>query len=107
MTLSAGLAGSGLPQFSSLIASTSFAVTLVGDLVLIPNHGIEGAALASSIAYFVSGLFALTVYCRKTNSRVSDLLLLRRSDFSFLRAGLTRAHQVLRRSTELASDFSS
>lgn len=48
----ADLAGRGRPQFSSICAFLSLAVTVTLDLLLIPRMGINGAALASSAAYF-------------------------------------------------------
>jgi O-antigen/teichoic acid export membrane protein len=49
----ADLAGRGRPEFSSICAFLSLAVTVSLDLLLIPRMGINGAALASSAAYSV------------------------------------------------------
>lgn len=49
----ADLAGRGKPEFSSISAFLSLVVTVSLDLLLIPRMGINGAALASSAAYFV------------------------------------------------------
>lgn len=49
----ADLAGRGRPEFSSICAFLSLAVTVSLDLLLIPRMGINGAALASTAAYSV------------------------------------------------------
>lgn len=49
----ADLAGRGRPEFSSICAFLSLAVTVTLDLLLIPRMGINGAALASTVAYTV------------------------------------------------------
>jgi O-antigen/teichoic acid export membrane protein len=49
----ADLAGRGRPEFSSICAFLSLGVTVGLDLVLIPRMGINGAALASTVAYSV------------------------------------------------------
>lgn len=52
--MSADLAARGKPEYSSVCAFLSLAVTLVLDFLLIPRIGIQGAALASSCAYLVN-----------------------------------------------------
>lgn len=60
--MSADLAARGKPEYSSVFASISLAVTILLDFALIPRMGIEGAALASSVAYFVdSALLAMAL----------------------------------------------
>jgi Na+-driven multidrug efflux pump len=60
--ISADLAARGKPEFSSIFAFISLAVTVVLDFLLIPRMGIQGAALASSAAYLAdSALLAITL----------------------------------------------
>jgi Na+-driven multidrug efflux pump len=44
--------------------------------------GIEGAAIASIIAYAVHSLVVLTVFLRKTKLPLSEILFIRREDIS-------------------------
>ena len=58
--LAADLAGRGYPIINSACASIGLVMTIGFDLVLIPAHGIVGAAIASSISYLaVAGTVAL------------------------------------------------
>lgn len=60
--MSADLAARGKPEYSSIFAFISLAVTILLDFALIPRMGIQGAALASSAAYFVdAALLAITL----------------------------------------------
>lgn len=60
----ADLAGRSRPEFSSICALLSLAVTVSLDLLLIPRMGINGAALASSIAYSVQTVL-LAIFLRQ------------------------------------------
>jgi Na+-driven multidrug efflux pump len=67
--MSAVITGRGKPEFNSMVAIASGALTLVLDFVLIPRMGIRGAALASSIAYALGAV--LTGFGLKHLLRVS------------------------------------
>lgn len=72
--MSSDLAARGRPEYNSVFALVSLAVTMVLDMVLIPRMGIRGAALASSAAYFVdAGLVAIAL---KHQLKVSWRMLL-------------------------------
>ena len=49
------LAGRKKTAYASFAGISALVVTVILDLLLIPRMGIQGAALASSIAYFVNG----------------------------------------------------
>jgi O-antigen/teichoic acid export membrane protein len=58
----ADLAARGKPEFSSIFAVVALGITVLLDLFLIPRMGIQGAALASSIAYTTNAtLIAITL----------------------------------------------
>jgi O-antigen/teichoic acid export membrane protein len=51
--MAADLTARGKPEYNSMIAIASAALTVLLDFALIPRMGIRGAALASSITYFL------------------------------------------------------
>ena len=69
--------------YATLLA---LAVTLILDLVLIPTLEVNGAAIASSIAYAVSLLATLWFYRRLSGASVWGALLPRASDAQYYRA---------------------
>ncbi len=56
------IAGRGYPHYNSLNAGLALVLTVGLDLVLIPRHGVLGAALASSIAYTAIFFTAISFY---------------------------------------------
>ncbi len=70
----------GHPTIKSCTSGIALVVTLGLDILLIPLWGIEGAALASSVAYIFAFLIALGYYCKTTRFHPLDLLIIRWSD---------------------------
>jgi O-antigen/teichoic acid export membrane protein len=54
--MAADLTARGKPEYNSMIAIASAALTVLLDFALIPRMGIRGAALASSITYFLQAI---------------------------------------------------
>jgi O-antigen/teichoic acid export membrane protein len=82
--LSADLAGRGRPGTASITAGTSLIFTIALDIALIPDHGIEGAAVASTIAYSAGFLVSMAMFVRITKVRVGEVLIPRRDDIGYL-----------------------
>ena len=59
----------GKAQYVLAGAALSMLVTTVLSLALIPEHGAEGAAIASSCGYLVSGIAAWIVFVRMAGLR--------------------------------------
>lgn len=71
----ADLMARGMPEYSSIFAFVTLSVTVVLDLVLIPRMGIQGAALASSAAYFTNTALVAIVLKRKLGVTWKALLV--------------------------------
>jgi O-antigen/teichoic acid export membrane protein len=89
------LAMRGYPAFKSYTSGIALILTLGLDILLIPLWGIEGAALASSVAYISAFLIALKYYCKITGFHPLDLLIIRRSDISQLKTILGNGLEYL------------
>jgi O-antigen/teichoic acid export membrane protein len=85
------LAGTGRPEIGTVGAIVSLVSTVLLDIILIPQLGIVGAALASSFAYSLSTLVILVVFLRVTELGPRDVLLLRRADVLLLSRALSAA----------------
>jgi O-antigen/teichoic acid export membrane protein len=72
--VAADLKGRGRPDLVSWAALLTVVATVAADLALIPLLGIEGAALASVIAYTVSAAALLIGYRSVTGGRLSALV---------------------------------
>lgn len=62
------------PGRASFAAAAAFAATLSLDLLLIPNHGGLGAAIASTLAYSAGGVAACVLFSRHFGVRGRELL---------------------------------
>ena len=87
------LAGRGRINLGILCTGLTLAVMVLFDWLLIPGWGAEGAesgakgaALASMIAYVVTSVFSVLLYCRVAGVGVGEVLLPRRSDLVHYRA---------------------
>lgn len=72
--LMALMAGLGKPQVSAHATMSGLVATVILDFMLIPRFHIVGAAVASSIAYWVSALTVLYLYRLHTKEPLSTLL---------------------------------
>jgi O-antigen/teichoic acid export membrane protein len=70
----------GKPLINSYITLASLAVTLAADFILIPPFGVEGAAVASSLAYSTHLALSLVMYRRISGQSIMDALFVRSSD---------------------------
>lgn len=74
------VSGRGLPVGHIWAALASVAVTIVGNLVLIPRIGVAGAAITSSTAYAVYAVAIGLWFSRATGVGLSTLFIPRRDD---------------------------
>ncbi|HUX83864.1 MAG TPA: polysaccharide biosynthesis C-terminal domain-containing protein, partial [Chitinophagaceae bacterium] len=78
---------SGMNRVQINLAGSVLCVVIIVslDFALIPKWGIDGAALASSLGYGASGIYAMARFRRLHPVRWQDLLSLRRPDLRYLR----------------------
>ena len=67
--------GSGNVKYSTFCSVFGLLVLLVAGLVLIPVHGVLGAAITSSIAYSCMLIFSIAVFMKKTETSLREFLL--------------------------------
>jgi O-antigen/teichoic acid export membrane protein len=86
--LSRYIVGGGRPGTGTLIMIAGLVINIGANLVLIPAHGIRGAAAASSISYVVTAALTLVVFHRLSGRGWGETLLIRRTDIVALVAAL-------------------
>lgn len=80
--LGSAIAARGMPEIGIYTGLVSVPATIIFGFLLIPTMGIEGAALASIIAYSLNALTALVVFVKVTGISPLDVLFLNRDDVS-------------------------
>ena len=68
------LTGRDHPVAASMAIGSAFVFTIVLDVVLIPEYGDLGAAIASSVAYTFGGVVIALVFVRTLGGRLRDLV---------------------------------
>jgi len=72
--IASDLKGRGRPGLVSISATFALGATVVGDVALIPAFGIEGAAVASFVAYSTGAAVMLIMYRRVTGASLARLI---------------------------------
>ncbi|MGH2763802.1 MAG: oligosaccharide flippase family protein [Thermoleophilaceae bacterium] len=62
------------PLLETAAIGVAFALVVVLDILLIPPHGAEGAAVASTIAYSAGGVAVVLIFARALGARPRDLI---------------------------------
>lgn len=88
--LTSDLAGRDRPEFGTLAAFVSLAVNIPLNLFLIPRWGIAGAAFASTVAYSLAAVVVIIAFGRLSKTSLSDIILIKRSDFKVYADMLSR-----------------
>lgn len=89
------LTSMGRPEVGTWAALASLAATIILDVILIPKWGISGAAVASSAAYTISTAVVMHVFRRTTGIHIFDLVIMKREDWTIVRAAFDRSWQRL------------
>jgi O-antigen/teichoic acid export membrane protein len=79
------MTGRGKPHISTYVALISFSFNLPLNVLLIPEAGIAGAALATTITYSVSAIITLIAFTRISNNSLRDTILIKRQDLKIYR----------------------
>lgn len=80
----------GMPWVSALVAGAGLAIDIALAFVLVPAMGVNGAALASSVAYGTAIVLALAVFLRQERIAPARILRFGRDDIQDYRVLLTR-----------------
>lgn len=80
--LGSAIAARGMPEIGIYTGIVSVPATIILGVTLIPTMGIEGAALASIIAYSLNALTTLAIFVKVTGVSPIDILFVNRDDFS-------------------------
>ena len=75
------LAGKGKPWVSMKAMVPALIVNIVLNLLVIPEHGANGASLSSTISYTIAGLLFLHFYSKEVKIPIKEILKYKKTDF--------------------------
>lgn len=87
----------GLPWVAALVAGMGLAVDIVLAVILVPRMGVDGAALASALAYSSAIVVGLVVFVRGEHLRPAEVFRFGRADFEDYRSLVGRLRAVVAR----------
>jgi O-antigen/teichoic acid export membrane protein len=76
----AAFSGRGAANDALLVGLVSFPLTFVAYLLVIPDHGVTGAAIVSCCSYIAASLLAAVLFVREHRTSVRDALVPRPED---------------------------
>jgi stage V sporulation protein B len=82
--------GTGKPEFGTLMAFVSFLIMVVLDLLLIPRLGINGAAIAASVANFFAAGIGLYIFTKNSGIGLNRMLFVRLEELKNYRQLINR-----------------
>lgn len=82
--LSNDLAGRGRPDLNMYVSFVNVGLNVVLNLLLIPQYGVRGAAIASSLTYIVSFIIKILIYRKVTKQPIKEFLLIKGSDIKMV-----------------------
>lgn len=74
----------GKPKINIYINGITFVFTIISNLLLIPRLGLNGAALSTSISFFVFFVLTVIIYTKMTNTRIIDYIIPKLSDVKLI-----------------------
>ncbi|MBC8488724.1 MAG: oligosaccharide flippase family protein [Bacteroidetes bacterium] len=83
--------GRGRPELVSMIMLISFIIMIIGSLTLIPIFQLLGAAYAMVAANICALIFAIVMYVKVSSTKVRELLIPRKNDFTTLTTALIKS----------------
>ena len=75
----------GKRMINLIILGIAAFTNVLANWFLIPLYGIYGAAIASSISYFICGLVFLLYFCEETKTKCHKMIILRNEDFKIIK----------------------
>ena len=70
-----------------VLLSISIVVNVILNLLLIPKYGLNGAAFASGVGYFLSGWIFIVWFAKSNGIPLSEMFLIQKSDIKLLLKG--------------------
>jgi O-antigen/teichoic acid export membrane protein len=88
------IAGRGKPVINTINAGISLLINIPLNIVLIPQMGITGAALASTISYIASAIFSVVLFAKISGVSWTALIIMKPEDFRFYRQLLSGVYSL-------------
>ncbi len=69
-----------------ILLSAAIITNVIGNLLLVPKMGINGAAIATSMGNCVCGFLFILSFTKETHTSIKDMIVVKKSDLSLLKS---------------------
>lgn len=76
--------GIGKPQYNTYSSLAAFAINIILLVILVPRYNITGAALASSVAYFIYAVTITYLYIKESGNGILETFIIKPGDIRLL-----------------------
>lgn len=84
------IASRGRPELNMYVSAVNVVCNVVGNLLLIPLYGLAGAAMATTMAYFLTLALTLLIYTQFTSNPWIDSIFIKPSDIRMVISSISR-----------------
>lgn len=82
--LHATLSGRGYPLMGFSMLTVGVLINIILNLLLVPNYGIHGAAVSSTISYAAGGIGFSYVFSKRMSVPMSEFLIMKKRDWDYI-----------------------
>lgn len=90
------IAARGKPEFNLYAALVVVSINVIANIFLIPLYGIEGAAIATTLAYIVDGIVKLGIYSHVSKNPWWKVILMNNDDWKLFQDVISGIKRDLR-----------
>ena len=83
------IAAQGRPMLNTYIIGFSVLLNIILNVLWIPRWGIEGAAYATMVSYFLLFFITIFLYARISGNKIIDVIFVKKSDFLLYKNALS------------------
>jgi len=83
--LSKYTSGIGKPQYNTYSSLAAFAFNIILLVILVPKYNIVGAAIATSVAYFIFAVTITYLYIKESGNGILETFIIKPGDIRFLK----------------------
>ncbi|PHR27535.1 MAG: hypothetical protein COA36_08875 [Desulfotalea sp.] len=86
------LAARGLPGYGTVASAVALLVNVIANIILIPQFGAKGAAMATSFSYILMSIISLFFFMRITKYTFRDIFVVEQVEIQFI---FSKIRQIL------------
>ena len=84
------IAARGKPELNMYTAILTVSINIISNIVFIPIYGLKGAALATTLSYFLNLIIKLIIYWKETGVVFTEVIFIKLNDIKLVKCALSK-----------------